>query len=239
MPPAAPSSTSSPICGWDAGDGPFGARRARACSTSPRPPALEWAPVRVQRRRPGWIASRAWTTTDRRCARASAPAPACAARAAGHGVGGVARSCTCFPRGGLRLGLVPARRWRRAQRAALLAAGGNGANEPFNGFLLSRRPKCCARTIEPPGDIALNPPTALLHRDHRQFRDALGVCARGNHAAGGSVGGGGEFPRELYRKAARVGLLGIGFPESTAARPPMCSTTWSRWRNSRRRAAAA
>lgn len=34
----------------------------------------------------------------------------------------------------------------------------------------------------------------------------------------------GEFPRELYEKAARIGLLGIGFPTHTAAsRTSTCS----------------
>ena len=33
----------------------------------------------------------------------------------------------------------------------------------------------------------------------------------------------GEFPRALYRKAAGIGLLGLGFPEEYGASPPTSS----------------
>ena len=55
---------------------------------------------------------------------------------------------------------------------------------------------------------------------HGQFRDALAHFVREEimpQVEGWEEAG--EFPRELYRKAAAVGLLGIGFPEEYGGTP--------------------
>ena len=55
---------------------------------------------------------------------------------------------------------------------------------------------------------------------HRQFRDALGRFVREEimpHVEAWEEAE--ELPREIYRKAARVGLLGIGFPEEYGGTP--------------------
>ena len=55
---------------------------------------------------------------------------------------------------------------------------------------------------------------------HRQFRDALERFVRAEILPGIEAWEeAGAFPRELYRKAANVGLLGIGFPEEYGGTP--------------------
>lgn len=65
------------------------------------------------------------------------------------------------------------------------------------------RPKCCARTIEA----------------HRQSGDTVGRFVREEIMPQAEAWEeAGEFPRELYRKAAGIGLLGLGFPEEYGGR---------------------
>jgi acyl-CoA dehydrogenase len=55
---------------------------------------------------------------------------------------------------------------------------------------------------------------------HRQFRDTLARFVREEILPEIEAWEeAGEFPRELYRKAARVGLLGVGFPEAYGGTP--------------------
>ncbi len=55
---------------------------------------------------------------------------------------------------------------------------------------------------------------------HRQFRDVLRRFVREQILPQVEAWEeAGEFPRELYRKAARIGLLGIGFPEEYGGTP--------------------
>ena len=59
--------------------------------------------------------------------------------------------------------------------------------------------------------------------EHRQLRDALRRFVDGElapHAAAWDEAG--EFPRELYRQAAQVGLLGLGYPAELGGTP--CDT---------------
>ena len=48
-----------------------------------------------------------------------------------------------------------------------------------------------------------------------------------------------EFPRELYRRCAELGFLGLKFPEALAARVATTSTTRCGWRSWRAPAARA
>ena len=63
--------------------------------------------------------------------------------------------------------------------------------------------------------MSLNPPDRRYYsEEHRRFGDALARFVRTEIMPQVEAWEeAGEFPRELYRKAARVGLLGIGFPE--------------------------
>lgn len=67
----------------------------------------------------------------------------------------------------------------------------------------------------------MNPPDRRYYTEaHRQFGDALGRFVRAEIMPQVEVWEeAGEFPRELYRKAAQVGLLGIGFPEEYGGTP--------------------
>lgn len=40
----------------------------------------------------------------------------------------------------------------------------------------------------------------------------------------------GEFPRQLYRRAAELGLLGIGYPEEWGGTPAPCALRMVMWR---------
>jgi acyl-CoA dehydrogenase len=56
--------------------------------------------------------------------------------------------------------------------------------------------------------------------DHEAFRAVIARFVRGEVAPGiDSWEEAGEFPRELYRRAAAIGLLGIGFPEQYGGTP--------------------
>ena len=60
--------------------------------------------------------------------------------------------------------------------------------------------------------LRLNP--ALLTPEHLAFRDTVRrFVARELEPHAGRWDEAGEFPRELYAKAAEAGLLALGFPE--------------------------
>ncbi|MFY9514455.1 MAG: acyl-CoA dehydrogenase family protein [Rubrivivax sp.] len=66
----------------------------------------------------------------------------------------------------------------------------------------------------------LPPRPDLFGPDHEAFRDTLrGFVAREitPHAAAWDEAG--SFPRELYRRAAAIGLLGIGYPDALGGTP--------------------
>src|SRR5579863_8513546 len=55
---------------------------------------------------------------------------------------------------------------------------------------------------------------------HEQFRTALRTfVAREITPFANDWDEAGEFPRELYRKAAEIGLLGLGYPEAYGGTP--------------------
>jgi acyl-CoA dehydrogenase len=57
-------------------------------------------------------------------------------------------------------------------------------------------------------------PHPALTEEHEAFRDTVRRFVEREllpHAAAWDEAG--EFPRELYRKAAQAGLLGVGYPE--------------------------
>src|ERR1051326_8354643 len=56
--------------------------------------------------------------------------------------------------------------------------------------------------------------------DHEAFRDVMRrFVAREIEPHAHEWDEAGEFPRELYRKASAVGLLGLGFPEEFGGTP--------------------
>ncbi len=67
----------------------------------------------------------------------------------------------------------------------------------------------------------MNPPDRRYYTEaHRQFRDALSRFVREEIMPQVEAWEeAGEFPRDLYRKAAGAGLLGIGFPEEYGGTP--------------------
>ena len=141
--PAAPSSTSSPTCGWACRGWGIRAPRARACSISPRP--QRWNGRRCASTRSPRAGSppAAWITTAPKCARASA---ACISMCRSGRLGTESEvsaaivfllsPAAAFISGScLRVdGAVP-----NARRSTPLA--GKGVNAPFNAFLLAQRPK--------------------------------------------------------------------------------------------------
>ena len=62
--------------------------------------------------------------------------------------------------------------------------------------------------------------TRYYTEDHEAFRDTLRRFVRDEIAPHvNEWDEAGEFPRELYRRAARIGLLGIGYPEEYGGTP--------------------
>src|SRR5690606_12971038 len=113
-------------------------------------------------------------------------------------------------------------RWphRRAGRANRRAGGTGRAARPDRTRggrrIVNRDPDTLADCF----DLTRSPGAT---DEHRQLRDALRRFVDGElapHAAAWDEAG--EFPRELYRQAAQVGLLGLGYPAEFGGTP--CDT---------------
>jgi acyl-CoA dehydrogenase len=85
---------------------------------------------------------------------------------------------------------------------------------------MSREPE--ARRADPPLDFdGLRPPASWFTPAHRAWRDQVRAFVEAHvapHVAAWDAAG--TFPDELYRIAAREGMLGLGFPEALGGHRP-------------------